>query len=183
MSTEQLTSSRAHTPSDVLDRRRFLAASTVAASGAILLAAGSFSRTVGATSQADPAFVGLARFLVGKKDFDARIIALAYSALAAADSGFAAKATMLARAIENEHLPDVNAFAKSALYADATHRATAIAVISAFYLGQVGEGKNAKFVSFEKALMFAPTAGIVVIPTYALGGPNYWGKITTLPSD
>ena len=57
-----------------------------------------------------------------------------------------------------------------------------MAMISAFYLGQVGQGDDATLVSFEKALMFQPTEGVIVIPTYALGGPNYWDNLV-LPKD
>lgn len=135
-----------------------------------------------ASSSVDPAFLKLARFLTGKSDLDGRIAALAHQGLMAADPAFSERSAALERAIKQADLADVDAFAASDLYADAALKATAIAVISAFYLGQVGEGRTATFVSFEKALMFQPTEGVIVIPTYALGGPNYWDNLV-LPND
>ncbi|MEZ5565879.1 MAG: sugar dehydrogenase complex small subunit [Gammaproteobacteria bacterium] len=170
-----------------LSRRRFLAVSALAASAAtsaaaLVAAAPGFAQGAVARTDSDPAFLELARFLTGKPDLDARIAVLARQGLIAADPAFAERSAALERAIKEAELTDVDAFAGSALYADVGHKATAIAVISAFYLGQVGEGNSAKFVSFEKALMYGPTAGVVVIPTYTLGGPNYWGTLT-VPND
>jgi fructose 5-dehydrogenase small subunit len=165
-------------------RRRFLALSAAAASAAgLVTAAPGITQAVAPASRIDPAFVRLARFLTGRNDLDARIIARAYDALATANPSFAAHSIALARAIEDARLADVNALAISPLYADPGDRAVAIAIVSAFYLGQVGEGSKARFVAFEKALMFEPTADMVPIPTYSRGGPGYWGKVTQVPND
>lgn len=167
-----------------LSRRRFLAMSALAASaGAFAISQPRIAQALVASTDAPPAFLALSRFLTGKSDLDARIVARAWTALVAADDDFAGRSSALSSAIHDGGLADVNAFSTSPLFADPTHRATAIAAISAFYLGQVGEGSKARLVSFEKALMFRPTAGVVVIPTYTLGGPNYWGKITSVPSE
>jgi len=165
-------------------RRRFLALSAAAASAAgLVTAAPGIVRAVAPASQVDPAFVQLARFLTGRNDLDARIIARAYEALVTTDPSFAARSTTLARAIEDARLADVNALAISPLYANPSDRAVAIAIVSAFYLGQVGEASKARFIAFEKALMFEPTADMVPIPTYSRGGPGYWGKVTQVPND
>lgn len=164
-------------------RRRFLAVSALAASvAAVITAAPGFAQSAMTVSNGDPAFLDLARFLTGKPDLDARIAALAHQGLIAADPAFAERSVALQRAIKQAGVADVDAFADSELYADDGLKATAMAVISAFYLGQVGEGRSATFVSFEKALMFQPTEGVIVIPTYALGGPNYWDNLV-LPQD
>jgi hypothetical protein len=165
-------------------RRRFLALSAAAASAAgLVTAAPGITQAVTPASRVDPAFVRLARFLTDRNDLDARIIARAYDALVTADPSFATRSIALARAIGDAHLADVNALAISPLYADPADRAVAIAIVSAFYLGQVGEGSKARFVAFEKALMFEPTADMVPIPTYSRGGPGYWGKVTQVPND
>ncbi len=164
-------------------RRRFLAASAMAASvAAVLTAAPGFAQSAIAVSSVDPAFLTLSRFLTGKPDLDGRIAALAHQGLIAADPAFPERSAELQRAIEQAGLADVDAFAASDLYADDSLKATAMAIISAFYLGQVGQGRTASFVSFEKALMFQPTEGVIVIPTYALGGPNYWDDLV-LPNE
>ena len=166
-----------------LGRRRFLAVSALAASvAAVVGGAPGLAQGVVAATDVDPEFVELSRFLTGKPDLDARIVARAHQGLTAADPAFASRSATLARAIREADLSDIDAFAASTLYDDPALKSTAMAMISAFYLGQVGQGDDATLVSFEKALMFQPTEGIIVIPTYALGGPNYWDDLV-LPND
>ncbi len=47
-------------------------------------------------------------------------------------------------------------------------------IARAWYLGVVGEGKNAVAVAYEDALMFAPVADIAVIPSYSTGAYGSW---------
>lgn len=47
-------------------------------------------------------------------------------------------------------------------------------IISAWYLGKVGEGTDARVVSYEKALMFQAVTGVLVIRSYCSGKPGYW---------
>jgi len=84
---------------------------------------------------------------------------------------------MLWRAITNAALPDVTAFSASPLYGEATHRATALALLSAFYLGVVGSGDAGHLIGYEAALMFASTQDVTPIPSYAIAGPGAWGAI------
>ena len=56
----------------------------------------------------------------------------------------------------------------------AAQQKTASAVVSAWYLGKVGEGTDARVVSYEKALMFDAVAGVLVIRSYCSGKPGYW---------
>ena len=46
--------------------------------------------------------------------------------------------------------------------------------MKALYAGVVESGTPAKVYAFEKALMYQPSRDVVVIPTYAHDGPNYW---------
>ncbi|QOW20589.1 hypothetical protein INQ41_06195 [Lysobacter ciconiae] len=166
-----------------LGRRRFLAVSALAASVAVAVGASpGLAQGVVAATEVDPDFVELSRFLTARPELDARIVARAHQGLTQAHTGFAAQWAALDRAISGAKLADVDAFAASDLYGDPALRGTAMAIISAFYLGQVGQGDDATLVSFEKALMFQPTEGIIVIPTYALGGPNYWDDLV-LPAE
>ena len=57
---------------------------------------------------------------------------------------------------------------------DASLKATATSIISAWYLGIVGEPVDAELVAYSQALMYQPTHGILIIPTYG-GGPATWG--------
>jgi len=57
---------------------------------------------------------------------------------------------------------------------DPSLKATATSIISAWYLGIVGEPAEAELISYSLAMMYQPTHGILIIPTYG-GGPASWG--------
>lgn len=58
----------------------------------------------------------------------------------------------------------------------AAQRKTARDVLSAWYLGKVGEGAQAQVVSYEKALMFDAVADVLVIRSYCSNRPGYWAE-------
>jgi len=47
-------------------------------------------------------------------------------------------------------------------------------VLSAWYLGKVGEGAHARVVSYENALMFDAVSDVLVIRSYCSNRPGYW---------
>jgi hypothetical protein len=51
---------------------------------------------------------------------------------------------------------------------------TALAIISAWYLGVVSDAPNAEVFGYEYALMYQPTSDVMTIPSYAVSGPNGW---------
>ena len=51
---------------------------------------------------------------------------------------------------------------------------TALAIISAWYLGVVSDAPDAEVFAFEYALMYGPTKDVMTIPSYAVSGPNGW---------
>lgn len=51
---------------------------------------------------------------------------------------------------------------------------TALAIISAWYLGVVTDAAGAEVFAFEYALMYQPTRDVMTIPSYAVSGPNGW---------
>jgi hypothetical protein len=53
-------------------------------------------------------------------------------------------------------------------------RQTALAIISAWYLGVVVEGPDAEVFAYEFALLYQPTSDVMTIPSYAISGPNGW---------
>jgi hypothetical protein len=166
--------------SDPHPRRDFLRAGAYAACSLALLAPASLIArappAAGATPSAQ-AHVALCRFLCGFPKLDPHLVARAFAALSATDRGFVARAEALRLAITTAGLPDVQAFRDSPLYADATHRATALGLLGAFYLGVVGTGDAAHLIAYEASLMFAPTQNVTPIPSYACGGPGYWALI------
>jgi len=55
-------------------------------------------------------------------------------------------------------------------------KASALRIISAWYLGVVDDVPGARIIAYETALMFQPTLDVMTIPTYAISGPNGWGS-------
>lgn len=52
---------------------------------------------------------------------------------------------------------------------------TATSIVSAWYLGIVGSAADAELITYESALMYMPTKGILAVPTYG-PGPLAWGE-------
>ncbi|MOA10201.1 Fructose dehydrogenase small subunit precursor [compost metagenome] len=80
---------------------------------------------------------------------------------------------MLEKRISDSGAPDVQSFI-SALPAEDENRKLALLIIESFYTGNVGRGRQAVVVNYEKALMFQATSDVTVIPTYIRARPNYW---------
>ena len=51
---------------------------------------------------------------------------------------------------------------------------TALAIISAWYLGVITDAPDAEVFAYEYALMYGPTRDVMTIPSYAISGPNGW---------
>jgi hypothetical protein len=149
-------------------RRTVLATGGVAVLGLI---AGPI-RAFGATP--DPgAFMAVSKFLTGRADLAGPLGIRFHTALGQLDKGFEAALTTLARAIETAEGASMDAFAETALSKDPALAKTATTIVSAWYLGVVGEKADAVLITYEEALMYQPTEGQTVIPTYGQG-PSYW---------
>ncbi|KJC50419.1 sorbitol dehydrogenase [Bradyrhizobium sp. LTSP885] len=59
---------------------------------------------------------------------------------------------------------------------DGPLKQTALAIISAWYLGVVSDAPDAEVFAFEYALMYQPTRDVMTIPSYAISGPNGWSS-------
>jgi fructose 5-dehydrogenase small subunit len=57
---------------------------------------------------------------------------------------------------------------------DGPLKETALAIISAWYLGVVKDADGGEVFAFEYALMYGPTSDVMTIPSYAISGPNAW---------
>jgi hypothetical protein len=57
---------------------------------------------------------------------------------------------------------------------DGPLKETALAIISAWYLGVVKDADGGEVFAFEYALMYGPTKDVMTIPSYAISGPNAW---------
>ena len=66
---------------------------------------------------------------------------------------------------------------------DGPLKQTALAIISAWYLGVVSDAPDAEVFAFEYALMYQPTRDVMTIPSYAISGPNGWSSTAPPLSD
>lgn len=47
-------------------------------------------------------------------------------------------------------------------------------IVKSMYLGVVGDDENQELIAYKEAFMYAPTADVLVVPTYGRG-PDSWG--------
>lgn len=125
------------------------------------------------------AFHHLSKFLTDKASLDATISSRAYAALNKVDVNFSTKAAKLQNMIQENKFQNVDEL-KTAPGFIGEIAATAITIVSAWYLGYAGEGvalkshDNTQFITYTYALMYAPVMDAEVIPTYAKWGLNFW---------
>lgn len=124
-------------------------------------------------------FLALSQFLTGKSDLNPAVGTRAFLALAEADKAFEENANSLRAAIQDGRLADMDAF-DSFVVGHPDLKPTAMSIISAWYLGYTGtpaplDGEDdARFVAYESALMFRPTADATAVPSYTHGKTGYW---------
>ncbi|AGQ31075.1 Membrane bound FAD containing D-sorbitol dehydrogenase [Serratia liquefaciens] len=118
-------------------------------------------------------FNQLAQWLTLRQNLDPAFTAAMYSTMASHTEKFGDRLAMLEKRISDSGAPDVQSFI-SALPAEDENRKLALLIIESFYTGNVGRGRQAVVVNYEKALMFQATSDVTVIPTYIRARPNYW---------
>lgn len=163
----------------LLSRRTVLAAALAGASG--LAATGSLFSLAQAASVdggSPIGFMAVSRLLTGHT-LDDSLADRAWKAIAQANPQFPERFDALVSAIQKTGLSDMSQWASSPLAGDSDVKATALAIISAWYLGRVGEMKEREtdgpvFITYAGALMWRPTLDVTVIPTYSRGKPGFW---------
>lgn len=135
-------------------------------------------------------FDEVSRMLVGKHDLNRGVVSQAWIALTTKMADFEDRYWALNVALQKTAERSIETLKKSEIFADAGHRRTIIDIISAFYLGRVGdinsssELNKAIPITYSQALMWSPTIDVTVLPTYARGGPGYWRATpSTLSND
>jgi fructose 5-dehydrogenase small subunit len=126
-----------------------------------------------ASSALRAAFLRLSMFVTGQRDLDQETGARFYAALSHRDPAFAAKIGALITRIDEAKFADMDAFL-AATPADSALFGTAKQVVSAWYLGIVGEAADAELITYAESLMYRPTRGVLAVPTYG-PGPLAWG--------
>lgn len=163
--------------------RRALLETAAAASAALGLAALSMPAAVQAQASASTETTGLAaadfqrlsQFLTGGQPLDAALAARYQAVLVKRDPAFDAAAQDLLRLVDSSQTAHVDALLEQPALADGPLRGTLQRIVSAWYLGIVGDDKGTELVAYANALMYRPTRGILDIPSYG-SGPDTWGK-------
>jgi len=131
-------------------------------------AAGSAAGTV--DSALARQFLAFSKAITGHDDLDPVTAVRIREAMTRGDAAFAQHATALADLAGSDISPE--ALLEAA--AGAGLRDAALAVVSAWYTGTVGEGPRATVVAYEQALMYRPVADGLSAPTYCNRGPVWW---------
>ncbi|MBO9686767.1 MAG: hypothetical protein J7598_09145 [Mitsuaria chitosanitabida] len=183
-----------HDPSQALSRslsRRSLlemaslAGTALALGGAGLLAAREgIAATASAAGDAAalPAadFLRLSVFLTGGQPLDATLAGRYQAALAKRDPQFGDSTRALLTLIASSKAATIDQLLEAPELKD-TLRALTTRIVSAWYLGIVGQDADAELISYAEALMYRPTKDVLVVPTYG-AGPDSWGEQPASPA-
>jgi len=117
-------------------------------------------------------FTQLSEFLTGYT-LDPVLGARFLAALKKRDAGLDASLTALSQLIKQSGVPNMDGFL-ALTGTDPALMKTATKVVSAWYLGVVGEPEDAELITYADSLMYRPTKGLLTVPSYG-PGPNAWG--------
>ena len=156
-------------PTDGVSRRSLLRGSVTLGLAALV---GGFSPWQSAMAEGDQGFIVLSQFLISRP-VNPILAARYYRALSRRAPNFMGNVGALRQMIDGQGFRHVDEYLAQA-NPDPSLKATATSIISAWYLGIVGELADAELISYAEALMYRPTHGILIIPTYG-GGPDSWG--------
>ena len=157
--------------SPAFSRRRLLQGMAVLSLSAVC--ASLFPVQMAAAQQsANSGFVAASTFLVSRPA--SPILAERYySALCRHYADFPTRFSALKEYIVTQNFSHVDAFLQ-AVDPQNPFFQTASLIIASWYTGVVGEGAGSELIAYADAMMYLPTKGFLVVPTYG-GGPDSWG--------
>ncbi|MBB4867892.1 hypothetical protein HNP46_006811 [Pseudomonas nitritireducens] len=168
-----------------ITRRRLLCATGTLGLG---LAFYAVQRSALADEDADSRLMRLSLLLTGRPRLDGLQAVRIGDALSAADSRFPQRLAQLAEAVDADGFDDMTHFADFCARHEPAVKATAMAILSAWYLGYTGTPSSyssedgARFIAFRYALMYTPTLDATVIPTFARDRTDYWDRPPASPA-
>ena len=118
-------------------------------------------------------FLALSKLLIPDLRLDEHVGARLHAALLRQDGQFPRKTRALADVARKGPLTDAEALAE-AVKADAVLSATLRSIVSAWYLGIVGDQLTGQVVAYDLALMQEVVRDSVVTPSYCTRAPGYW---------
>lgn len=160
-------------------RRQFIfgtaVVATVGAIGGLASLRTAAAQDATAPDASFPAFMKLSQYLTGKSTLDADIGHAILAGLRIDDTRSDAAIAQLNDFVARTNTP-ANSLQSALDASQPTLAALPGKIMTAWYLGVVGTGKNARTVAYEQALMYPPIADVIVMPSYARGVPGYWAK-------
>lgn len=132
-----------------------------------------------AQEMSDSGFTSLSSFLVSRP-INAILAQRYYSALVKNHPDFPARLAELNSYVNTHHFTHMDDFIAS-VKSDDPRFTTARHIVAAWYTGVVGEDESMELIAYADAMMYLPTQGILIIPTYGLG-PDTWGSKPVIPS-
>lgn len=149
----------------------------VVAAGALLAAGGGALLggvpTVFAAPVPADDFLRLSEFLTGGKPLQA-VLATRYQAiLAKFDAKFDESSAALQRYVADAKAANIDELLARPDLSEPLKKSIT-QIVSAWYLGIVGDDNNVELVAYVDALMYRPTIDVIVVPSYG-GGPDSWG--------
>ena len=117
-------------------------------------------------------FLALSKLLIPDLRLDEHVGARLHAALLRQDGQFPRKTRALADVARKGPLTDAEALAE-AVKADAVLSATLRSIVSAWYLGIVGDQLTGQVVAYDLALMQEVVRDSVVTPSYCTRAPGY----------
>ncbi len=158
-----------------ISRRALLG--TAVAAGAVLAIGGTTvlgTTNALAATTASTGFLRLSEFLTGGQPLAAGLATRYEASLARLDPKFTAAAAELQRYVNDAKASHIDELLARPDLSEPL-RKTITQIVSAWYLGIVNNDTDVELISYADALMYRPTADVLVIPSYG-GGPDSWGE-------
>ncbi|CDN51852.1 sugar dehydrogenase complex small subunit [Neorhizobium galegae] len=152
--------------------RRSLLRGTAALGGLALAASLGAPLSAAAADDAVASFTQLSEFLTGYT-LDPVLGARFLAALKKRDADLDASLAALSQLIKQSGVANMDGFL-ALTGTDPALTKTATKIVSAWYLGVVGEPEDAELITYAESLMYRPTKGLLTVPSYG-PGPNAWG--------
>jgi len=162
------------------DRRAFMQGSTAIATALLFTsfalrpaAAEALPAPVGPNQLTQDEFMRLSAFLTGHDNLKTEVGARIFRSYAPGSPENRQLADLYT-AIRNAGDSSVDALLSGSGFRDTPRFGPAVALVMAWYLGFIGQGEQAQLVAFEDALMFAPTADVLPVPTFCQSETGAW---------
>lgn len=160
--------------SDFISRRGLLRTTAISVAGLGLWSAtaGTFNMSAAAVADEAEGFIAFSKFATGHDALDHAVGRSLYEGFVTLDKEFASRLAGLAALRSKGQYADVEAM-EEAMRGHPLHD-TLMHIVRGWYSGVIEEGTNAKVYTYTHALMYKPAADVVILPTYAHDGPDYW---------